>query len=72
MGDHAYDIAALYYLGDDFVAKVLKYYKYTNNDLIKRVSMLIKAREIADFEDMVNNYPEEVKEQVDKIGKVLN
>ena len=72
MGDPAYDIAALYYLGDDFVAKVLKYYKYTNNDLIKRVSMLIKAREIADFEDMVNNYPEEVKEQVDKIGKVLN
>ncbi|MEE3343725.1 MAG: aminoglycoside 3'-phosphotransferase/choline kinase family protein [Bacilli bacterium] len=72
MGDPAYDIAALYYLGDDFVAKVLKYYKYTNNDLIKRVSMLIKAREIADFEDMINNYPEEVEEQVDKIGKVLN
>lgn len=71
MGDPAYDIAALYYLGNDFINKVLEYYNYTNNDLIKRVSMLIKAREIADFEDMVKNYPEEVDEQVAKIKKVL-
>ena len=49
----------------------LSYYKYTDKDLIKRVSMLIKAREIADFDDMVKNYPEEVEEQVDKIKKVL-
>ena len=72
MGDPAYDIAALYYLGNDFVSKVLKFYKYTNDDLIKRISLLIKAREIADFENIVNNYPEEVKEQVEKIEKVLN
>ena len=71
MGDPAYDIAALYYLGTDFINKVLSYYKYTDEDLIKRVSMLIKAREIADFDDMVKNYPEEVEEQVDKIKKVL-
>ena len=71
MGDPAYDIAALYYLGTGFINKVLSYYKYTDEDLIKRVSMLIKAREIADFDDMVKNYPEEVEEQVDKIKKVL-
>ena len=71
MGDPAYDIAALYYLGPGFINKVLSYYKYTDEDLIKRVSMLIKAREIADFDDMVKNYPEEVEEQVDKIKKVL-
>ena len=54
------------------IYEVLSYYKYTDEDLIKRVSMLIKAREIADFDDMVKNYPEEVEEQVDnKIKKVL-
>ena len=72
MGDPAYDIAALYYLGNEFVDKVLKYYKYTDDDLKKRITMLIKAREIADFEDMVNNYQEEVKEQVEKIRKIIN
>ena len=71
MGDPAYDIAALYYLGYDFIKKVLSYYKYTNDDLIKRVSMLIKAREIADFADTLENYPDEVDEQLNKISKVL-
>ena len=52
-------------------SSVISYYKYTDEDLIKRVSMLIKAREIADFDDMVKNYTEEVEEQVDKIKKVL-
>ena len=56
---------------DVYKRQVLSYYKYTDEDLIKRVSMLIKAREIADFDDMVKNYPEEVEEQVDKIKKVL-
>ena len=71
MGDPAYDIAALYYLGYDFINKVLSYYNYTNDDLINRVSMLIKAREIADFADTLENYPEEIDEQLNKISKVL-
>ena len=58
-------------IGNQFLEVPLSYYKYTDEDLIKRVSMLIKAREIADFDDMVKNYPEEVEEQVDKIKKVL-
>ena len=47
--------AALYYLGTGFINKVLSYYKYTDEDLIKRVSMLIKAREIADDDEIVIN-----------------
>lgn len=71
MGDPAYDFAALYYLGDNFINLVLKNYKYTNNDLKRRIEMLIRAREICDFVDTLENYPEEINGQIDKIKKVL-
>lgn len=67
MWDPAYDIAALYYLGTEFVNKVLSYYKYTDENLTKRIPLLIKAREITSFYDIVKNHPEEIEEQIDKI-----
>ena len=71
MGDPAYDIASLYYLGNDFIDKVLYHYKHTDQDLIKRIDILVKAREIADFDDTVRNYPKKVDEQIEKIKNVL-
>ena len=71
IGDPANDIVPLYYLGQDFVNKFLKYYKYNNSEVIKRIPMLIKAREICYFKYIIDNYPEEINDQIDKIKKVL-
>lgn len=72
IGDPAYDIAALYYLGDDFINKVISNYKYASSDILKRINIHIQAREICSFKNMVLNFPEEINEQLEKIDNVLN
>jgi len=47
----------------------LKYYKNSDKDIEKRINMFIKAREVMSFENMVNNFPEEINEQIEKIKK---
>ena len=70
-GDPASDISALCYLGNEFINLFLKYYKNSDKDIEKRINMFIKAREVMSFENMVNNFPEEINEQIEKIKKVL-
>lgn len=65
------DISALCYLGNEFINLFLKYYKNSDKDIEKRINMFIKAREVMSFENMVNNFPEEINEQIEKIKKVL-
>lgn len=69
--DPASDISALCYLGNEFINLFLKYYKNSDKDIEKRINMFIKAREVMSFENMVNNFPEEINEQIEKIKKVL-
>ena len=71
IGDPANDIVPLNYLGQDFINKFLYYYKYKNNELINRIPILIKAREICNFNNVINNYPEEISDQTDKIKNVI-
>ena len=71
-GDPARDIAALNYLGNDFINEFLKYYKYNNDDLLKRISMFVKYREIMSFKSIIDNHPEEIKEQIEKLVEFYN
>ena len=70
-GDSANDIYGLNYLGKDFMDKVLYYYKYTNDEMIRRISLLIKATEICYFKNVIDNYPDEINDQLNKIKKVI-
>ena len=71
MGDPDNDICALSYLGNGFIVKVLHYYKYTNDEMIRRISLLIKAREICNFKNIIDNYPYKINGQLYIIKKVI-
>ena len=48
-----------------------KFCSETGMNVSVAINMFIKAREVMSFENMVNNFPEEINEQIEKIKKVL-
>ena len=71
--NNEYTIDDIYALPDGQRAELIDGQMYMMTPPGRRHQLILGFlyRKIADFDDMVKNYPEEVEEQVDKIKKVL-